>query len=106
MPIKWSALKVIEAVDRIEEHFNQAVEPLEKARTAAQEARRIDNLPQYIDQYLTRIISEIDRAIGGSQFEPIGRIRAGVESMRKDLPEGSVEAERESAKYGTTNSLI
>ena len=106
MPIRWSALKVSEAADRIEEFFNQAVEPLEQARIVAREARNLANLPQYIDQDLTRVISEIDRAIGGSQFEPIGRIRAGVESMRKDLPEGSVAAERESAKHGTTKSLI
>jgi len=106
MPIRWSALKVSEAADKIEEHFNQAVEPLEQARIVAREARQIANLPQYINQDLTRIIGEIDRAIGGSQWEPVGRIRAGVESIRKDLPEGAVKGERESAKHGTTNSLI
>ena len=106
MPIKWSALKVIEAVDRIEEHFNQAVEPLEKARTAAQEARRIDNLPQYIDQYLTRIISEIDRAIGGSQWEPVGRIRSGMKDIRDNIPSGAVEQDQASQKYGSTQPLV
>jgi hypothetical protein len=106
MPIKWSALKVSEAADKIEKLFNQAVEPLEQARIVAREARNLANLPQYIDQDLTRIISEIDRAIGGSQFEPIGRIRSGVEAIRKDIPDGAIEAERESAKHGTTHSLI
>jgi len=106
VPIRWSALKVSEAADRIEEFVKQAAEPLEQARTAAREALKIANLPQYIDQDLTRIISEIDRAIGGSQFEPIGRIRAGIESIRKDLPESSVKDERESAKHGSTQSLI
>ena len=106
MPIRWSALKVSEAADRIEEHFNQAVEPLEQARTVAREAMKLPNLPQYISQDLTRIIGEIDRVIGGSQFEPIGRIRSGIESIRKDLPEGSVKAEQESAKHGATQSLM
>jgi len=106
VPIKWSAVKVSEAADMIEELVKQAAEPLEQARIVAREARNLANLPQYIDQDLTRIIGEIDRAIGGSQWEPIGRIRAGVESMRKDLPEGSVEAERESAKHGRTQALI
>jgi hypothetical protein len=106
VPIKWSALKVSEAADRIEEHFNQAVEPLEQARTAAREALKLPNLPQYIGQDFTRIIGEVDRAIGGSQFEPIGRIRSGIDSIRNDLPEGSVKDERESAKHGSTQSLI
>ena len=106
MPIRWSALKVSEAADKIDELVNQAAPPLEQARVVAREALNLPNLPQYIEWDLKRIIGEIDRAIGGSQFEPIGRIRAGVESIRKDLPEGAVKGERESAKHGTTNSLI
>jgi len=104
--IRWSALKVSETADMIEEIFNQAVEPLEQARIIAREARNLANLPQYIDQDFTRIISEIDRTIGGSQWETIGRIRAGIESVRKDIPDGAIEAERESAKHGTTNALV
>ena len=106
MPIRWSAVKVSEVADKVEELVKEAAEPLEKARIVAREARNLANLPQYIDQDLTRIIGEIERAIGGSQFEPIGRIRAGIESMLKDIPDGAIEAERESAKHGTTNSLI
>ncbi|NVM24126.1 MAG: hypothetical protein HWN68_20400 [Desulfobacterales bacterium] len=106
MPIRWSALKVSEAADRIEEFVKQAAEPLEQARIVAREARNLANLPQYIDQDFSRIISEIDRAIGDSQFEPIGRIRGGIESVRKDIPDGAIEAERESAKHGITNSLV
>jgi len=106
VPIKWSASKVSEAADKIEGHFNQAVEPLEKARTAAQEARRIDNLPQYIEQYLTRIISEIDRVIGGSEFEPIGRIRAGIEDIRDNIPSGAVEQDQVTQKYGSQPALV
>jgi hypothetical protein len=68
MPVKWSALKVIEAMDMVEKYVGQAVEPLEKARISAREAKNIPNLPQYVDQYLVRIISEIDRTIGGSQM--------------------------------------
>jgi hypothetical protein len=41
MPVKWSALKVIEAMDMVEEYVGQAIEPLEQARTAAREARNI-----------------------------------------------------------------
>jgi len=64
VPIKWSALQVNDAMDMVEEYVNQAVEPLEQVRIVAREARNIPNLPQYVDQYLVRIIGEIDRAIG------------------------------------------
>lgn len=67
MPIKWSALKVSEAADMIEEFVNQVVEPLEQARLVAREARNVPNLPQYVDQDFVRLIGEIEHAIGGSQ---------------------------------------
>ncbi len=46
MPIKWSALRVNEAMDMVEEFINQAAEPLEQAKIVANEARNIANLPQ------------------------------------------------------------
>jgi hypothetical protein len=65
MPIKWNALMVSEAVDMVEEYVNQAIEPLEQAKLVATEARKIPNLPGYIDQHLFRLISEIERVTGG-----------------------------------------
>jgi len=106
MPIKWSAIKVSEAADMIEEFINQAAEPLEQARLVAQEARKIDNLPQYVDQDFLRILGEIDRAIGGSQWEPIGRFRACIEAIREDILSGAIEAEQESLRHGTQQALI
>jgi hypothetical protein len=106
VPIRWSAVKVSGTADKIEEFVKQAAEPLEKACIVAREARTLANLPQYIDQDLTRIITDIDRAIGGSQFEPIGRVRTGIEAIRRDIPTGAIYAERESAKHGTTDSLV
>ena len=55
MPVKWSALKVNEAMDMVEEFVDQVIEPLEQARIVAREARNIPNLPQYVDQHLLRI---------------------------------------------------
>jgi hypothetical protein len=106
MPIKWSALKVSEAADMIEEYFNQAVEPLEQIKVVAQEARHIPNLPEYISQYLVRIEGEVERAIGGSQFEPVGRYRANLEALRKAIPDGVLEAEQEQAERGAQMSLV
>jgi hypothetical protein len=106
VPIKWSALKVSEAAGMIEEFLNQAAEPLEQARNVAKEALKLPNLPQYIGQDLTRIIGEVDRAIGGSQFEPVGRIRAGIKAIRDDIPSGAVEQDQVSQKYGSTQALV
>ena len=105
MPIRWSALKVSEAAGMVEDFLNQAIEPLECAREAAKEARKIDNLPKYIDDGFNRIIGEIDRAIGGSQWEPVGRIRAGILHVRDNIPSGAVEADQIGQKYGNQQSL-
>ena len=106
MPVKWSALKVIEAMDMVEEYVVQAIEPLEQARIVASEARNIPNLPQYVDQYLVRIIGEIDRAIGGSQWEPEGRLKAGIQSVRESLPDGAAEEEKKKLERGSQLSLV
>ena len=106
MLIKWSPLMVNEAMDMVEEYVNQAVEPLEQARIVATEAKNIPNLPQYVDQYLVRIIGEIDRAIGGSQWEPIGRLKAGIQSVRESLPDGAVDEERKRIESGSQLSLV
>ena len=86
MPIRWSALKVSEAMDMAEEYVNQAAPYLEQARIAVQAAREIANLPQYIDDRLSRIKWEIDRAIGGSQLEPVGRLKSGIKAVREAIP--------------------
>ena len=106
MPVKWSALKVNEAMDMVEEFVDQVVEPLEQARIVASEARNIPNLPQYVDQYLVRIIGEIDRAIGGSQWEPEGRFKAGIQSVRESLPDGAIDEERKRIESGNQLSLV
>lgn len=106
MPIRWSALKVSEAASMIEEFVDQAAEPLEQARIVAREARGIPNLPEYVSQYLVRIVGEIDRAIGGSQFEPVGRLKAGIHAIRDALPSGAIEDEQARLKNGSTLALM
>ena len=106
MPVKWSALMVNEAMDMLEEYVDQVVEPLEQARIVASEARNISNLPQYVDQHLLRIIGEIDRTIGGSQWEPEGRLKAGIQSVRESLPDRAVEEEKKKLESGSQLSLV
>jgi len=97
MPIKWSALKVNEAMDMVEEFANQAVEPLEQAKIVANEARNIANLPQYLDQRLIRLIIDIER---------IDYIRNSINAVRNDLPDGAADAEKKMESYGRQLALV
>jgi len=97
VPIKWSALRVSEAMDMVEEFISQADEPLEQAKLVANEARSIPNLPQYLDQRLVRLIIDIER---------IDYIRNSVKSVRKELPDGAVEAEKKSESHGRQPALV
>lgn len=106
MPIKWNALKARDAADMVEGFFNEAVEPLECARNVAREALKLDNLPEYMSQHFIRIICEIDRAIGGSKYEPVGRIRAGIQNVRDNLPSGAVDAEKAKQQHGSQQMLV
>jgi hypothetical protein len=101
MPIKWNPLKVNESMDTVEAHINLAVEPLELARLSAREALNIPNLPQYVTQHINRIVSDIDQAIGGSQWNTTGRLKAGIQSVREALPDGAVEDERRRLESGS-----
>jgi len=110
MPIKWSPLRVTEAMEMVEEYINQAAEPLEQAKLVAAEARKIPNLPGYIDQHLVRLISEIERVTGGvlpwnKQPYP-GNVRAAITLVRESIPSGTVEAEKQKLDNGKQLSLV
>lgn len=105
MPIRWSALKVSEAMDMAEEFVAEAIQPLEQVRIVAEEARKLPNIPLYIDQDLTRLIGEIERAIGG-RLDPSGRLRAYIKAVRDDLPAGAADSEKAVAKLGSQKTLI
>ncbi len=97
MPIKWSSLRVSEAMDMVEEFVNQAAEPLEQAKIVASEARNITNLPQYLDQRLVRLIIDIER---------IDYIRNSINAVRNALPDGAVEAEKKLESHGRQPALV
>ncbi len=105
MPIRWSALRVSEAMDMLSECVVKATEPLEQARIVARETRNIANLPQYVDQHLLRIISEIDAIIGSPQWQSKGRLESGIDSIREALPQDSVEDERKALQSGEQLTL-
>ena len=97
MPIKWSALRVSEAMDMVEDFVNQAAEPLEQAKIVVSEARNIANLPQYLDQRLVRLIIDIER---------IDYIKNSIRSVRSDLPDGVIEAEKKTESHGRQPVLV
>ncbi len=97
MPIKWSALMVSEAMDMVEEFVNRASDPLEQAKIVANEARKIPNIPQYLDQRLVRLIIDIER---------INYIKSSISTVRKDLPDGAIEAEKISISHGRQPVLV
>ncbi|MBA7692240.1 hypothetical protein ES703_100803 [subsurface metagenome] len=97
MPIKWSAIKVSEAMDEVEQQVLLADQFIAEAKTKTGEAKKIPNLPQYMEQRLNRLIDQLDR------METIKRV---IEAVREDIPDGAIEAERESLRHGTTQSLI
>ncbi len=97
MPIKWSALRVSEAMDMVEEFVNQAAEPFVQAKIVADEAKNIANLPQYLDQRLVRLIIDIER---------IDCVKSSMEAVRRDLPDGAIEAEKKSESHRRQPVLV
>jgi len=108
MPIKWSALRVTEAMEMAEEYVNQAIEPLEQAKAVAEAARAIPNLPQYIDQHLLRFMGEIERVIPAIRYahQSQGSLKAAIQSVRDSIPANDLEAEKRLARAGAQQSLL
>lgn len=97
MPIRWSAVKVNEAMDEVEAQVILADQFITEAKVKAREAKKIAKLPQYMEQRLNRLIDQLDR---------MENIKGAIESIRKDIPDGAIEEERKSLKHGSTHSLM
>jgi len=97
MPIKWSAVKVSEAMDEVEQQVLLADQFIAEAKTKAQAAKRISNLPQYMEQRLNRLIDQLGR---------MEYIKGAITAIREDIPDGAIEAEREAGKHGSQLSIL
>jgi len=97
MPIRWSSVKVNEAMDEVEHQISLAEAFLTEARARASNARAIANLPGYIDDRISRLIWEIER---------IERIKDAIKAVRSVIPEGAIEVERERLRHGSQQTLI
>ena len=92
MTIGCSTDKIIHALVEIEQHLNQAREELEKVRIIAKEARNSPDIPQNVDISFLKIIGEIDRTIGGTRWEPTGKLKNETDFIRTQIPRRSKES--------------
>ena len=90
MPIKWSAVKVSEAMDEVEAHLNEAQPFINRALATVREARRLPDLAGYMDDRLTRVEWDIQ--------DRFARLKGGVASVRNAIPAGAIEADRADGK--------
>jgi len=84
--ITLNSLQVGDALRMMEKYLDDACMPLEQLRIVAKEARRIPGITYQVDVSLLKMIGEIDRIIGGSQWEPVGKLRTEIENLRQGLP--------------------
>jgi len=96
MAIKWSALEVAEAMDKVEQQLNLAEGFLDEAKAKALRAENISQLPLYMEQRVRRVVYEIDR---------MDNIRNAIKSVRAAIPDGAVEADQERRNQGMQQSL-
>ena len=97
MPIKWSATKVSEAMDEVEAQVLLAEQFIDEAKAKAETAKTIPNLPQYMEQRFNRLIDQLNR---------MESIKGAITSVRENIPDGAIEAERASTRHGSTQSLM
>lgn len=98
MAIKWSAVKVSEAIDELDQLIDALGMTLWQVREKAQELRQIPNLPGYIDNPTTSMPWRV-----ANFYE---YMKGYIERMRQLIPADALKAERESQKYGSKQSLV
>jgi len=86
MAIAWKALPVWEKLDKIERRLDEMKPLVAEALAEVRMARQGRNLPQYLDQKLSGLESDLENALR--------RLRNRVESTRQVIPKAEVERER------------
>jgi hypothetical protein len=108
MPIKWSGLRVIEAMDMAEEYVNQSIEPLEQALLVAEEAAKIPSLPDYMKDRINRLVEELKRLTGGVVYghETPSYLISSIDSIRGNIPKEALEQEKARERVGKQPALV
>ena len=97
MPIKWSAVEVMRAMDEVERQIALAEGFISEAKAKAERARGIPNLPQYLDGRIVRLISDIER---------VDRVKDSIEAVHNAVPDNAVEDEQKRTRYGQQQGLV
>ncbi len=97
MADKWSAVKVSEAMDKVESQVKLAESFLTEAKARAVEARQIADIPIYITDRLIRVIGQIER---------MDDVKSAIKSVRDSIPKGAIEAEHHRGRHGSQQALV
>ena len=98
MPIRWSAVKVSQDVDEVEQLLNSITPTLWRIREKATEIRAIAHLPGYIDQPTSTMAWKVEN------FKDY--MKGYIERIRNLIPKEALEEERKALEYGSQQSLI
>jgi hypothetical protein len=104
--IKWSALSVSQAMDKVEKEIEAIFEPLWRAEAIVRENMGLPNLPDYMKSSLSRLQGEIYNITGHNLQKHGSRLLDSIHMVRNDLPEGSVEAEIHRKRHGETATMM
>jgi len=85
-------------MDKIEARLALAQPFVAEALDIAREAKSIDNLPEYINQSRYTLEDRLKNTIEG--------LLSTVDSIRRKIPAGALEAERKRLSYGTRRNLV
>lgn len=92
MPITWSAVKVSEAMDEVDDLVAEAKLVLDRAYDKVKEATKISDLPDYMQERLNRLMYSITARSSD--------VHSSVRAVRGDIPDGALEAERKRGDQG------
>ena len=89
MPVRWNALQLSRAMDDVEDLVNRAQTFLDEARDKAMEATRIPNLPNYMLDYLTGLIYNLERT---------KTIKSAISWVQQHIPKDVLEERQKNAQ--------
>jgi len=97
VPIRWSAAEVRQAMDEAAFQVSLAEPFLAEAVARIEAARRIANLPQYIDERLVTLLTKMRR---------LASVKHAIEAVREAIPGRAIEAQHARIRHGSQQQLM